>query len=103
MQMKESGLKEDQAMVANPVKCWSTKELERKEGWRKYEVTEEMAQWRSYSQKELDKFWKEMFQVMEEEVFKKYQMTEVKKGAYKGNRVAAKNADHGPYEQEGEG
>ena len=85
--MKESGLKEDQAMVANPVKCWSTEEWEGKEEWRKYEVTEEMVQWRSFSQKELDKFWKEMCQVMAEEVLEKYQMAEVKKVAYKRNKV----------------
>ena len=44
-----------------------------------------------------------MCELMAEEVLEKYQMAEVKKGAYKGNKLEAKNEDHGPHEQEGEG
>ena len=81
MQMKEVYSKKTRLWSQTPVKCWSTEEWEGKEEWRKYEVTEEMVQWRSFSQKELDKFWKEMCQVMGEEVLEKYQMAEVKKVA----------------------
>ena len=60
------------------------KMLEEVTSRREFEDTEEMVQWRSINQEEVDNLWNEMSEKMEEEVEEKHRVEKAKKGAYKG-------------------
>ena len=49
-----------------------------------FKDTEEMVQWRSINQQEVDNMWKKLSEKIAEEVLGKYKVEVSKRGAYKG-------------------
>ena len=65
------------------VKGWFTEEMKNKPRDDREEDTEDMFEWRSMSQEEMDQCWKELAEKMEEEV-DKYKVDDSKRGAHRG-------------------
>ena len=51
---------------------------------REFKHTEEIVQWRSINQEQVENLWEEVCAKMDEEVMEKYRVEESKKSAYKG-------------------
>ena len=61
--MKEEGKEEKER---NKVVGWSTEVMEEVRSKREFKDTEEMVQWRSINQEEVDNEWKVLYEKMEE-------------------------------------
>ena len=68
------------------VKGWSTEEVKKKSREDREEDTEEMIEWRSMSQEEVDECWKRLAEKMEEEVLDKYNVEDSKRGVRKNRK-----------------
>ena len=79
MEKKRKGMEEKKK-----VKGWPTEEMKNKSREDKEKDTEEMIEWRSMCQEEMDACWKRLAEKMEEEVSAKNKVEDSKIGVYRG-------------------